>query len=57
MMFTSSAYGVPIEDFKKEPVETRANFISGGISVLTFQYALDGKKEKSKCVYDWFFKF
>ena len=36
--------------------EERANFLSGGISFLSFQYADDGNKAKSQCVYKWFYE-
>lgn len=51
------SFAMPIADYKEKMTSNeQANFLSGGISALTFQYADDGNRVKSKCVYDWFYK-
>lgn len=57
LMIPSSVLGMPISDYKeKMSFDERASYFSGGISALSFQYFYEGKRAKSKCVYEWYYK-
>jgi hypothetical protein len=45
-----------VSDFERMTTGSRADYLSGAVSMMAFNYAANDQQAAAACIFDWFFK-